>query len=712
MRRLLLPALLWGIPTVGTLALAAAITDGARYPQTVVILAFVGALSTTCAYLLTARERVSDEASLWGAAALWLSLLGAAAFDLSDLVRGAWEGELVCLVGIVVFLAIWVPYIWSRRTTLPHAAAWTLAATAALPYALAWLFAGWLGAVSPLVGAVLSVTVGFAAGAFLSRRLPASARIVVQVTAVCLLAPVWLEASAASSLGVLAVPAVGALLIVLSPCVRRVSWSAMLCERGVALIPLCAAIAAAFALAPNALPLMAWFGSAIAVGAWGILMVRRLGRDAAAQGAAACAAVTRLRTGAIGGAILATAALCGFLVTGLAWDRSSAQILVWRRAAGVPDIDEFDIAGAALRDEYLWRDHPVVRPGRRRSAGRRSTSGDFPRSTGGAAPARASGSGVETREEAVGTGLVVAFEGRTATVVLAPEGSPAHAVGIRRGDRFLPQDLPGDEAPSTRRSVQAIDFPITITVASPDGNERTVELPTRMLRQRRVVRAATIDVGGQPVGYIALRGFDPVAEREFVEAIGSFRAQGRARARGRPPVQPRRLSCTARRESPARSSASAVAGRSSRACTTTRATGTGIASIRFRIPAAGGLGAEQLVVITSGASCSASELLIKGLEPYLPVAMVGATTCGKPVGSSVFDSGDWTYSVISFAVRNARGEGEYFGGLPPTCVAADDVTRELGDTAEASLREALRYIETGRCSAEPVRAVDESGVVL
>ena len=46
----------------------------------------------------------------------------------------------------------------------------------------------------------------------------------------------------------------------------------------------------------------------------------------------------------------------------------------------------------------------------------------------------------------------------------------------------------------------------------------------------------------------------------------------------------------------------------------------------------------------------------------------------------MLESGDWTYSVISFAVRNARGEGEYFDGLPPTCVAPDDVTHELGDT--------------------------------
>jgi hypothetical protein len=82
------------------------------------------------------------------------------------------------------------------------------------------------------------------------------------------------------------------------------------------------------------------------------------------------------------------------------------------------------------------------------------------------------------------------------------------------------------------------------------------------------------------------------------------------------------------------------------------------------------------------------------------------------VGGRIFESGQWTYALISFATRNARGEGGYFDGLPPTCNAPDDVTHELGDPAEASLREALRYIETGQCSPEPVRAADESGVVL
>lgn len=69
-------------------------------------------------------------------------------------------------------------------------------------------------------------------------------------------------------------------------------------------------------------------------------------------------------------------------------------------------------------------------------------------------------------------------------------------------------------------------------------------------------------------------------------------------------------------------------------------------------------------------------------------------------------------AVISFEVRNARGEGGYFDGLAPTCDAPDDTTRELGDPTEASLREALHYIATGQCLARPARAGDESGVVL
>jgi carboxyl-terminal processing protease len=51
-------------------------------------------------------------------------------------------------------------------------------------------------------------------------------------------------------------------------------------------------------------------------------------------------------------------------------------------------------------------------------------------------------------------------------------------------------------------------------------------------------------------------------------------------------------------------------------------------------------------------------------------------------------------------LRNASGEGDYFDGLTPTCAAADDITHELGDAAEASFAEAITYLRTGRCSTQ------------
>jgi hypothetical protein len=109
------------------------------------------------------------------------------------------------------------------------------------------------------------------------------------------------------------------------------------------------------------------------------------------------------------------------------------------------------------------------------------------------------------------------------------------------------------------------------------------------------------------------------------------------------------------------------------------------------------LSLPRVFVITSEDTCSASEALINGLVPHMTVVTVGTTTCGKPVGSNVVEYGERAYSVITFRVLNSRGEGDYFGGLRPTCPAEDDVAHDLGDPAEASLQAALHYIRFGRC---------------
>jgi C-terminal processing protease CtpA/Prc len=111
------------------------------------------------------------------------------------------------------------------------------------------------------------------------------------------------------------------------------------------------------------------------------------------------------------------------------------------------------------------------------------------------------------------------------------------------------------------------------------------------------------------------------------------------------------------------------------------------------------LNLSRLFVITTRASASASELLINSLRPHLPVIVVGDLTYGKPVGQYSFNFCDKVLAPVSFSLVNANGQGDYFGGILPTCVAADDIEHDLGAADEASLGEALFYIRTGNCSA-------------
>jgi carboxyl-terminal processing protease len=110
---------------------------------------------------------------------------------------------------------------------------------------------------------------------------------------------------------------------------------------------------------------------------------------------------------------------------------------------------------------------------------------------------------------------------------------------------------------------------------------------------------------------------------------------------------------------------------------------------------------ERLFVITTRSSASASELIINGLRPHMPVVVVGDTTYGKPVGQYGITFCDKVLAPVSFKMVNADGQGDFFDGIPADCTAADDIEHDLGFADEASLGEALHYIRTGSCSSPP-----------
>ena len=123
-------------------------------------------------------------------------------------------------------------------------------------------------------------------------------------------------------------------------------------------------------------------------------------------------------------------------------------------------------------------------------------------------------------------------------------------------------------------------------------------------------------------------------------------------------------------------------------------------TLRFETQA-NALNLSRLVVITTRASASASELVINALRPFIPVVLVGDTTYGKPVGQYSFTFCDKVLNPVSFTLRNAQGQSDFYTGFTPNCPAIDDLDHQFGDPAERSLAEAFVFLRTGACTPAP-----------
>ena len=106
---------------------------------------------------------------------------------------------------------------------------------------------------------------------------------------------------------------------------------------------------------------------------------------------------------------------------------------------------------------------------------------------------------------------------------------------------------------------------------------------------------------------------------------------------------------------------------------------------------------NNLVVITSVSTASASELVIAGLKPYLNMKLIGTATDGKPVGMNIASDVKLNISVapISFKNVNSQGYTDYFDGIPVDFTVKDNAAHDWGDSSDGCLSSALNYISTG-----------------
>ena len=282
--------------------------------------------------------------------------------------------------------------------------------------------------------------------------------------------------------------------------------------------------------------------------------------------------------------------------------------------------------------------------------------------------------------------------------------SPLGLAGLRRGEELISVDG------FTAIQVVAGALPVVTTagvprqfvVADAAGTQRTVVVNSAEYAVSPVLNASVLTApNGAKVGYLAYQEFLSTGAAAVGAAIDSFRAAGVSELvldlrynGGGSTLQARNMASLL--------GGAALNGkvfaqyRYNAKNTGSNVTQTFTSSLAF-LPTSPLSGLNRVFVITSGNTASASEMVINGLRPYLPVILIGNTTFGKPFGSQPRDSCGTTYSAINIEISNALGSADFINGLVPTCVMSDDLSRQWGDPAERRTAAALTYIATGLC---------------
>lgn len=117
---------------------------------------------------------------------------------------------------------------------------------------------------------------------------------------------------------------------------------------------------------------------------------------------------------------------------------------------------------------------------------------------------------------------------------------------------------------------------------------------------------------------------------------------------------------------------------------------------------------DRVFVITSSATASASEALIKCFEPFLDVHTIGTKTHGKPVGMYLLEFHDWYLLPITFEYTNAYKDGGFFNGIEPEKYVIASPDADWGDLSDECLAEALHFINNGSYSANTYTSVFKS----
>jgi len=274
--------------------------------------------------------------------------------------------------------------------------------------------------------------------------------------------------------------------------------------------------------------------------------------------------------------------------------------------------------------------------------------------------------------------------------------SPAGREGMQRGDEILSVTVNGQTQVLTNitgnpdwRDIFGPDeeegYEIEMTLAKSSGGNVTIQMSKTTVDINTVLHSEVINSGGKTTGYLVFNSFLSTSNAELSTVFQQFASAGvnrvildlRYNSGGRVDVANNLASYLYK----ANNSTSLF--NQLRYNDRNQADNTNYYLNENQDYA---LKPDQLIVITTGQTCSASEMIINGLAPYLPVKTVGSTTCGKPVGMNAFFFCEKALLPVTFAIENKNGAGGYYSGIDADCAASDDIDFSFGDSMFKGLK--------------------------
>ncbi len=278
-------------------------------------------------------------------------------------------------------------------------------------------------------------------------------------------------------------------------------------------------------------------------------------------------------------------------------------------------------------------------------------------------------------------------------ILFVYKDSDLYTEGVRRGWRII--KINGQTIPSQADlSDYMTDNTDIFVFIKPDGNEATVSSTKKEIKINSVLYADTLMVDGEVIGHIVFNSFIEPAIEELDTAFRLFSKlcvkkiilDMRYNRGGRMDVAVKLASLLAGNENTGNTFVSYGYNDNKKDLDS---------DVLFESEDYT-LDLSELIVFTSGSTASASEAIINGLYPYMDIKTIGSPTYGKPVGMNIWGFADrWVFVPITFRLKNSRGEGDYFAGLPVDSYIEDGLLWEFSDRRETYLKEAIYYINTG-----------------